>query len=155
MGSSLYNASSLYGATTKAANSAVGAIVWLILSLVLALVGGILVYVLFLNKKNDGKFKNGFVNWLYEVLGFRKMLVEMLLKVSYLVLAIFITLYSLSLIISNFVGFLFMLIGGNLLLRIGYEFALMTIIMCRNTTEINANIKKIVPKEESVKQDVE
>lgn len=154
MSSSLYNTSSLVGSASKAASSAIGAIIWVILSLVIAIAGGILIYVLFLNKKNEGKL-TGFPKWLYEVLGFKKMLVEMLLKVSYLILAIYITLSSLAMIISNFFGFLFMLVGGNLMLRIGYEFALMTIIMCRNTTEMNANLKKLVPKEEPVKQDVQ
>ena len=38
-------------------SSAVGSTVWVILSLILAIVGGIVVYFLFLSKKNEGKFK--------------------------------------------------------------------------------------------------
>ena len=44
--------------STRALTSAVGSTVWVILSLILAIVGGILIYFLFLNKKNEGKFKH-------------------------------------------------------------------------------------------------
>ena len=79
--------------TTSALDSAIGSSVWIILSLILAVVGGILVYFLFLNKKNEGKF-TGFVGWLYDFLSFKKMFLESLLKITYLVFAIYITLSS-------------------------------------------------------------
>ena len=52
-------------------SSAVGNTVWIILSLILAIVGGILIYFLFLSKKNEGKFK-GFLGWLYDFLSFKR-----------------------------------------------------------------------------------
>ena len=77
MYSSLTNSSS---SLTKAANSADTLGVWMIISLVVAVVGGIALYFTFLSKKNDGKF-NGFLGWLYDTLTFRNMVVEMLLKI--------------------------------------------------------------------------
>ncbi len=145
MYSSLTNSSS---SLTKAANSADTLGVWMIISLVVAVVGGIALYFTFLSKKNDGKF-NGFLGWLYDTLTFRNMVVEMLLKIFYLVLAIFITLYSLGLIAVNILLCLGLLIFGNLFVRIAYELVLISIINCRNTTEINKKLNKMMPKEET------
>ena len=132
------SSSSLYSST---ASAAVGNAVWLIVSLIIAVVGGILIYFLFLSRKNDGKF-TGFVAWLYDVLSFKKMFLETLLKITYLVLAIYITLSSFAMIGSNFVGFLVSLLVGNLVVRIIYEFSLILLEICRNTTEIAGNTKK-------------
>ena len=129
----MYN-SSLY-------SSAVNNAVWSIVSLLIAVIGGILVYCLFLGKKNEGKF-TGFVGWLYDFLSFKKMFLETLLKVTYLIIAIYITLSSFSLIGENFFVFLLVLLLGNLLVRIMYEFSLILILICRNTTEIAKNTKK-------------
>ena len=145
MYSSLTNSSS---SLTRAANSADTLGVWMIISLVVAVVGGIALYFTFLSKKNDGKF-NGFLGWLYDTLTFRNMVVEMLLKIFYLVLAIFITLYSLGLIAVNILLCLGLLIFGNLFVRIAYELVLISIINCRNTTEINKKLNKMMPKEET------
>lgn len=134
----MYGNSSIYSST---ASAAVGNAVWLIVSLIIAVVGGILIYFLFLSRKNDGKF-TGFVAWLYDVLSFKKMFLETLLKITYLVLAIYITLSSFAMIGSNFIGFLLTLLVGNLVVRIIYEFSLILLIICRNTTEIARNTKK-------------
>ena len=44
----------------SSSNSLASASVWIIVSIILAIIGGILIYFLFLSKKNEGKF-NGFV----------------------------------------------------------------------------------------------
>lgn len=123
-------------------SSAVGNTVWIILSLILAIVGGILVYFLFLNKKNEGKF-SGFLGWLYDFLSFKKMFLEALLKVTYLIVAIYITLSSFALIGDSFLGFLLQLTLGNIVARVIYEFSLILLVICRNTTEIAKNTKKV------------
>ena len=87
--------------------------VWSIVSLVLAVVGGIALYFTFLRKKNDGKFK-GFWGWMYDFLSFKKMFVEEILKVLYYMVAIFITLGSFA-VINQFGMFLVILIGGNIM----------------------------------------
>lgn len=128
--------------------ASIGSTVWTILSIILAVVGGILIYILFLNKKNEGKFK-GFLGWLYDFLSFKKMFLEILLKVTYLIVAIFITLYSFVLIGENFLAFLLMLVGGNIVARVGYEFALVLLVICRNTTDIAKNTSKKVEENKS------
>ena len=123
----------------SSSNSAASASVWIIVSIILAIIGGILIYFLFLSKKNEGKF-NGFVGWLYDFLSFKKMFMEALLKITYLIVALYITLSSFALIGSSFIGFLAMLIIGNVVARLVYEFSLLLLVICRNTTEINKKL---------------
>ena len=128
-------------------NSAIGSSVWIIVSLILAIVGGILIYFLFLSKKNEGKF-TGFLGWVYDFLSIKKMFLETLLKITYLIVALYVTLSSFALIGVNFLLFLATLLLGNLLVRIGYEFSLILLVICRNTTEIAKNTKKCENKTE-------
>ena len=131
--------SSYYSRSLLSTSDAVNSSVWLIVSIILAVIGGILIYFLFLSKKNEGKFK-GFVGWLYDFLSFKKMFMEALLKITYLIVALYITLSSFALIGSNFIGFLAMLIIGNVVARLVYEFSLLLLVICRNTTEMNKKL---------------
>lgn len=141
MYSSSYYSNSNNLLNSSAVSNAVGASVWIIISLILAIVGGILIYFLFLSKKNEGKF-TGFVGWLYDFLSFKKMFMEALLKILYLIVAIFITLSSFASIGTSFIAFLITLIVGNIVARLVYEFALLLLVICRNTTEINKKLSK-------------
>lgn len=113
---------------------------WTIVALVLSIVGGILAYVLFVKK--DVKIENKFLIWFKSFLDFKEMLIETILKVSYIVLAIFITLLAFKLISVSFMGFLVSLVFGNLMLRLIYEASLMFVMIWRNTSEINNKMKK-------------
>ena len=127
---------STYSATPSIAASAdLG--IWGVIALVIAIIGGICGYFLFINKKNNFK---GFLKWAHNFLNFKTLFVEALLKISYLIMLIFITLGSFGLISTSFLAFLFMLIGGNLALRVMYEFVMLTLIIVKNTTEINAKL---------------
>ena len=125
----------------SSSNSMADASVWMIVSIILAIVGGILIYFLFLSKKNEGKF-NGFVGWLYDFLSFKKMFMEALLKITYLIVALYITLSSFALIGVNFWAFLGTLVIGNVVARLIYEFSLLLLVICRNTTEISKKLSK-------------
>lgn len=120
-------------------NSINGLLIWTIISVVVAIAGGIALYFTFLrsNKKLDG-----FLSKLRDFLNFKTLLLEEILKVSYLILAIFITLYSFGFIGTSVGAFFGMLIGGNIILRISYELSILIIKICRNTTEINSKLKK-------------
>ena len=115
--------------------------VWGIISAVIAVIGGFVLYFSFLSKGNEGKF-TGWKGWMYDFLTFKKMVIENILKVVYLILAIFITLSSLGVISESFLGFLAYLIIGNLVLRVIYELSLVILIICRNTTEMNKKLGK-------------
>ncbi len=151
--SSLYSSNNLSSLSrTSSAMDTLG--VWSIIALVIAVVGGIALYFTFLNKKNDGKW-TGFLGWLYNTLTFKNMIVETILKILYLVIAIFITLYSLGLIAVNIILALGLLVIGNIIVRVCYEFMLLAIITCRNTSDINSKLNKIIPDKKEDKETVE
>lgn len=114
--------------------------VWVITSLILAVIGGILIYFLFLKKDNENKF-TGFLKYLYEFLSFKKMWLESILKISYLILTLYLSLMSLELIGTSFILFITVFTLGNLILRVIYELSLLLLTICRNTTEINKKLK--------------
>lgn len=116
-----------------------GAAVWTIVSFILAIVGGLVVYFLFF--KSDKKTSNKYLDWIKEFFNFKKMLIEDILKIVYVVLTIFITLMSFELITVNFIAFLLTLILGNLVLRIIFELSLIRIMIWKNTNEINKKLK--------------
>ncbi len=123
--------------------------VWVIVSLVLAIIGGIVLYFTFLAKRNEGKY-TGFLGWMYDFLTFKKMVIENILKILYLIVALFITLSSFAMISSSFLAFIGYLLIGNLIARIMYELFLVVLVICRNTTEINKKLdkKEIVDKKD-------
>ena len=128
-----------YDYMTNTTSSIQGSFVWYIIAAVLAVIGGIVIYFLFVrkNKKEHNKYLVGFK----VCADFKKMLIEPILKVTYLILAIFITLYSFGLIGVSFVAFLLTLTLGNILLRLVYETTLMLLMIWKNTTEINKKMK--------------
>ena len=138
--------STSYSRSLLSSSDAINFSVWMIVSIILAVVGGILIYFLFLSKKNEGKFK-GFAGWLYDFLSFKKMFMEALLKITYLILALYITLSSFALIGTNFIAFLGTLILGNVILRLVYEFSLLLLVICRNTTDISKKLSNKKDKE--------
>ena len=129
------------GGSMPGMGSMPGEIIWIIIAAVIAVIGGLILYFTFLAKRNEGRFK-GFWGWTYDFLNFKKLTIEAILKVTYLMLTIFITLGSFAIIPSSPLGFLGALILGNLVLRIIYEFSLVMLIICRNTTEINTKLNK-------------
>lgn len=137
---------SSYSRSFLSSSDAINSSVWMIVSIILAVVGGILIYFLFLSKKNEGKFK-GFAGWLYDFLSFKRMFMEALLKITYLILALYITLSSFALIGTNFIAFLGTLILGNVILRLVYEFSLLLLVICRNTTDISKKLSNRKDKE--------
>lgn len=117
------------------------AAIWMIISAVLAIVGGLVLYFTFLSSKNDGKFK-GLLGWMYDFLTFRKMMLESILRIFYLILVIFVTLAGFAM--GNVLVCLLTILVGNVVVRLVYEFALIMLVICRNTSEIS---KKLNSKE--------
>lgn len=137
-----------YGTSTAMLTRGASSAIWTIIAAVLAVVGGIVLYFTFLSKKNEGKF-TGFLGWMYDFLTFKKMMIENLLKILYLIAALFITLGSFALISTSFLAFLMVIIFGNVAARVLYELLLVTLVICRNTTDIN---KKLGNKETEKKE---
>ena len=107
--------------STTTATKAASGMIWVVISAILAVIGGIVLYFTFLSKKNEGKF-TGFLGWMYDFLTFKKMMI----------------------------AFLMTLVFGNIAARVGYELFLVTLVICRNTTDINKKLgnKEVTKKEE-------
>lgn len=116
--------------------------IWLIVSLVLAIVGGILVYFLFVRPKTEPKGK--FCRWLKNFLAFKIMWIEAILKITYYVATIFCVLGSFAMLGTDFGMFIVLLIVLPVLLRLIYEGSLILIMIWQNTQNI-AN--KLAPDE--------
>lgn len=115
---------------------------WIVISAVIAVFGGIFAYFMFVNSKDSEKF-TGFIAWLHSFLNFKKLFIAGILKVMYIVTAIFITLSSFSFISVSIGSFFLYLILGNVIARISYELLLMMITIVNNTTEINKKLPEL------------
>ncbi len=147
-----YGSKSAMNSLLRSSSAPSGNSVWIIISAVIAVIGGIVLYFTFLAKKNEGKY-TGFLGWMYDFLTFKKMVIENILKILYLIIAAFITLSSFAMISSSFLAFIMYLLIGNLIARIMYELFLVILIICRNTTDISKKLdkKEIVDKKEENK----
>lgn len=123
---------------------------WTVVSLILAIVGGVLVYFLFIKGK-DLKLSTG-LSKLRDLLDFKIMLIEPILKILYLVITIFVILISFNFITTNFLAFLLALILGPVIVRIIYEASLMLVMIWKNTQVIADNTSKSKEKEEKKKK---
>lgn len=107
----------------------------------IALVGGICAYLMFV--KSDEEPKDPRLLKLKEFLSFKKMIIEGLLKASYIIFALFITLYSFQIMVgTSFITGLMLLILLNIMLRIGYEASLIVLLIWRNTNDISKKLGK-------------
>ncbi len=134
--------------------------IWIIISFLVALCAGIVLYFTFLNPKNAESY-TGITKKLYDFLNFKTMSLEAILKICYLVITIFITISSFSYISTSFVLFLIVLFLGNVIARVCFEGALLILMIYRKLNEINIKItpvkeekKKIEPKKEEKKIEV-
>lgn len=131
--------SSYFNPTTQVANTINGMLIWTIVAIVLAVIGGIVLYFTIFSKKNEGKYK-GFMAVLYDLVHFKYFVIDDLARIFYIVSALAVTLLS-----FNFIGkwqFLVILLGGNLILRITYEFMMLFINLCHDVRDINSKTKK-------------
>ena len=134
---SLSSSGSSYGSTVQ------GIGIWSIIALILSIVGGILIYFLFVKQKAEPKGK--FLKWLKDFLTFKIMWIEPILKVVYYILTIFVILYSFTFLALGGYGilpFFLCLILGPIVVRLGYEMTMMFIMIWRNTRDIADNTKK-------------
>ena len=141
-----------YNYYNDSVNAIAGTVIWTIIALILAIIGGVLVYFLFI--KGNLKLNPG-LKKLRDVLDFRVMLIEPMLKILYLIGTIFIILFSFSFITVNFLTFILMLLLGPVLIRLAYEASLILVMIWKNTKIISDNTAKVetpkkpkTPKEE-------
>jgi len=130
--------------------------VWIIISCILAVFGGIALYVMYLSPKNEKNFKGDLLK-VHKFFNFKINIIQPILKVLYLISALAITLSSFAYIGSNFFKFIFVLIAGNIGLRITFEVLLLLMTLAYNVNEINKKIPVIEEKQkkESKKEKAE
>ena len=119
-----------------------------VLALIVILAGGLALYFLFVRKPNTFQ---GAAAKLHDALTFRTFYTEKLLRALYSIVVVGIVVYSVILLFSNFFGALLVFIGGNLIARIVFEFALLLLVLCRNTQEINRKMGPL-PEEPAAPQ---
>ena len=139
-----------YNSITSTANTLEGVAVWAIVSLILAIIGGVLVYFLFI--KNKHLKLTPFLKNLRDLLDFKVMILETILKILYLIITIFVILVSFSFIAVNFLTFLLVLIFGPIIVRIIYEASMMLIMIWKNTKIIADNTTPKETKKEEKKE---
>ena len=100
----MYDYDYMTGQTAKAAANVAGTLVWTIIAIVIAIAAGIMVYFMFV--KSD-KPVSGNLQKLRDLLDFKTMLIEPILKVVYITLTIFIVLFSFGLISTIFLNISF------------------------------------------------
>lgn len=111
--------------------------------MIIALVGAILIYFLFVNSKTEVKGK--FAKWLKDFLSFKIMWLEPILKMVYYFMTILVVLMSFEFLQLGGYGVLYFfiaLIGGPIVVRVLYEMVMILIGIWRNTKDIADNTKK-------------
>ena len=137
-----YQLINTYGGSSTT-DAMAGAGIWTIIAAILAIVGGILVYFLFVKSKTEPKGK--FAKWLKDFLAFKVMWIEPILKVVYYIATIFIILFSFTFLALGGVGvlsFFMCLILGPIAVRLAYEMTMMFIMIWRNTRDIAEKVTK-------------
>ena len=113
---------------------------WMAVAGVAALIGGILIYFLFVKPETEPK--NDFLKWLKDFLSFKIMWIEPILKVIYYMATIFTIIFSFSFLSYGGTGvlaWLGCLFFGPITVRLGYEIMMMLIMIWRNTRDIAEN----------------
>ncbi len=108
--------------------------------LIIAIAAAVVIYVLFLDKEKSKSYTGG-IRKLYEFLQFDTFLLEKILKIAYIFTAIYLTLSAIATIGTNIILALVMLVFGNIVLRVIYEFLMVTYKICVNVSEINKKLK--------------
>ena len=134
----------LFGGSYGSSASAIqGAGIWAIIAIILAIIGGILVYFLFVRSKNEPK--NKFLKWLKDFLAFKVMWIEPILKVVYYIATIYVILFSFTFLAMGGMGVLYFfvcLLLGPIIVRLAYEMTMMFIMIWHNTRDIAEQTKK-------------
>ena len=125
--------------------------VWIIISILLALIGGVFLYTTYFSKDKDKENDyKGTRKTIYDFLNFKITIIEPIFRVCYLVVAIAITLCSFAFITTNFFKFIGVLVFGNIVARLFFELLLLTLKLFDDVSEINKKLKK-EPKQNNKK----
>ena len=120
-----------------------------LIALLVILAGGLALYFLFVRKPNTF---HGAAAKLHDTLTFRTFFTERLLRMLYCITVAALIVYSIILLFSHVFMAIALFIVGNLIARIVFEFALLLLVLCRNTQEINRKINPQPPVQPAAPQ---
>lgn len=115
--------------------------VWIIISILLAIIGGIFIFTNYFGKDKEDSY-TGFKKTMYDFLHFKLTIIEPIFRVLYFIVAIAITLSSFSFISVNFFTFIGVLVFGNIGARLAFELLLLTLGLFKDVSEINVKMGK-------------
>ncbi len=114
--------------------------VWIIISIILAVIGGIFLFTTYLVKEKENSY-TGYKKIIYDFFNFKITMIEPIFRVLYLIVAIAITLSSFSYITINFFKFISILVFGNVVARLCFELLLLTLKSFKDISEIKSKLK--------------
>lgn len=117
--------------------------VWVIISILLAVIGGVFLFTNYFGKDKEGTY-TGFKKKIYDFINFKTTIIEPIFRVLYLIVAIAITLASFSYITTNFFEFIGTLVFGNIIARLAFELLLLILKLFKDVTEIKNSLKRPV-----------
>ena len=115
--------------------------VWVIISILLAVIGGVFLFTNYFGKDKEGTY-TGYKKKIYDFINFKTTIIEPIFRVLYLIAAIAITLTSFSYITTNFFEFIGTLVFGNILARLTFELLLLVLKLFKDVSEIKDSLKK-------------
>lgn len=115
--------------------------VWVIISVLLAVIGGVFLFTNYFGKDKEGTY-TGYKKKIYDFINFKTTIIEPIFRVLYLIAAIAITLASFSYITTNFFEFIGTLVFGNILARLTFELLLLVLKLFKDVSEIKDSLKK-------------
>ena len=131
--SDLYNAMSTTSTIAKNANT------YHIVGLVLGIMAAVLGYFLFV--KPEKKYDSKFINWARSFLNFSTDTVEGLLKMLYMLAAVYSLVTTINWISVDFLKFLENLVLYQVLIRVAFELLMVPVRILKQTKEINKKLK--------------
>lgn len=129
-----------------------------ILGLIAAITCTVLLYVFVMPKKKDGKLENKFLQGLHDYFQFKRLYVEDIMKFLFMLLSLLCVGVGFFMLFSGYASYwggytsyflpgLMLMVLGPVILRITYEMVMLTILMVRNTIEINNKMDKVLAKD--------
>ncbi len=126
--------------------------VWVIISILLAVIGGVFLFTNYFGKDKEGTY-TGYKKKIYDFINFKTTIIEPIFRVLYLIVAIAITLASFSYITTNFFEFIGTLVFGNILARLAFELLLLILKLFKDVSEIKDSLKKTNTKPTLIKEE--
>lgn len=110
---------------------------------VLAVILGVVLYFTVFSKKNEDRY-TGWKGKLYNFMTLNRFYAEDLLKFLYVIAVCIVTVTGIAIVVlGSFISGIIILIGGNVALRLSFEFMMMFIMMCRKTVSMDRNVSRI------------